>query len=86
MLLSDEGENAAGANYSSSSSVRCYAVNQSDSNYVSHMTTRDGKLRNVRGAHPSAPRNGAHGGETYGVSVDSGRPFVSHESLKKGGV
>lgn len=48
------------------------------------MTTRDGKLRNVRGAHPSALRNGARGGGTYGVSVDSGRPFVSHESLKKG--
>lgn len=59
-------------------SVWCYAVNQGDSNYVCHMTTRDAKWGNVRGAHPSALCNGG----TCKVSVDS-RPPIHPQSEKK---
>lgn len=53
-------------------SLWCYAVNQSDTNYVCHMTTRDCKWKTLRGAHPSALSNGAHGRRRMNeVSIDT---------------
>lgn len=51
-------------------SLRCYTVNQSDTNYVCHMTTGDRKW-GLWEAHPSAPSNGAHSRTTDAVSTDA---------------
>lgn len=62
----------------------CYAVNQSDTNYVCHMTTRDCKWKTLRGAHPSALSNGAHSRRRMNeVSIDRLTQLIHHTLPQK---
>lgn len=65
-------------------SLWCYAVNQSDTNYVCHMTTRDCKWKTLRAAHPSALSNGAHRRRGMNeVSIDNLTHLFTISPLKK---